>query len=279
MNNYYVKKILFLTDFSPAAQNALQFAVALANKCKASLILLNVVEALSTSAIADFKTTAQTILEGTRELLSKIEKDIATKERIATESHVMQGSLYENILRATLLYSADIMVVGTSGKLGFVEGILGSNAYKIISQSNIPVLTVHENVKFRKINKILFPINEEPVTLQKADEIIYLAKIFKAEIQVLGIAADIGKTWLVEEHIMQVDKMLSSKGVRYTRKMSHGINYGNEILKFCNTDKEVLVAVASRLEHGTLSLFQSKHDEMLVNQAEVPVLSVPVIME
>lgn len=64
---------------------------------------------------------------------------------------------------------------------------------------------------------------------------------------------------------MQVDKILAAKGIKHTRKMTHSVNYGSEILKFRNSDKEVLVAVASRLEHGTLSLFQSKHDELLVN--------------
>jgi nucleotide-binding universal stress UspA family protein len=283
MGNYHIRKILFPTDFSAASDNALQFAIALAKKCKATLVLLNVIEIPTMSSpdgsFADLGMVSQTILEGSRELLSKTANNILEKQKVQTESYVLQGFLYENIIRASLLYAADIIVVGTSGKLGFVEAILGSNAYRIVNHSNIPVLTVHENVKFRGISKILFPINDEPITLQKADEVICLAKIFNATIEVLGVAADIGKRWIIEEHIMQLDKLIDAKGIRHTRKMIQGDNYGNEILKACNADKEVLVAVASKQEHGMLSLFQHKHDEKLVNHAVVPVLSVPVILE
>ncbi len=278
MKNFSIKTILFPTDFSPAAENALNFAILLAQKSEARLVLLNVIKkptiTSADGATSEFGFVPAEVLQQSRQVLKELAEKITAEHRVVTEYYALQGFLYENVIRSVHLYTADIIVMGTHGD--DEHGMYyGSNTYRIVKHSPVPVLTIHEGTKPNSVRKIIFPVNEDDLTVQKAEEVIYLAKMYNAEVLALGVMADVGKTWIIEKQLIQLSDLLGKKKIKYSRKIVHGPNYSEEILKMCEDDKAVLVAVACRHDASGTTVFHDKHTEKLVNQTLVPVLSVP----
>ena len=269
MNGYRVKTVLCATDFLALSENALTAAIELVERTKAKLVIINVL---------DNTPLSKSIIELVKEILEQTAQKLSEKG-ISTEYHQLRGPLYENIIRAVYLYAADIMVMGVQNRNGVSESILGSNAYQIIHSSPVPVLTVNADIELSHINTVVFPVNEDALTLQKADEVAYMAKLYHADVLILGVISDMSKTARVEEHVIEADHLLSKRNIKCSRQLVHGQDYAAEVLKSCDRNKGTVVAIASKQPEVSLSMFQGKQDEKLINMADIPVLSVPVIPE
>jgi len=141
-----VPKILCAIDFSAGARAALASAAELARARDAVLILLHVVEpvrccldgdmALAPSAIRDLTANAQTELES----WMRDAKRIGVTE-VATR--VAVGAAWDRIV-ATAQEDAgiDLVVLGTHGRTGLPQGLVGSVAEKTVRHAPCTVLVV-----------------------------------------------------------------------------------------------------------------------------------------
>jgi nucleotide-binding universal stress UspA family protein len=59
------------------------------------------------------------------------------------DSLLREGRPWEAILEAAREVSADLIVMGTHGRHGFVKALLGSVTEKVVRTSSVPVLVVH----------------------------------------------------------------------------------------------------------------------------------------
>ncbi len=132
--------ILSPTDFSAASEHAFELACALARDYGARLIVLHVV----TPPIVPFtegetlpadKSTYQAALQ-TLENLQAPDRSFQFERRLA------QGSAAEVILRTIHEVDADMVVLGTHGRVGLSRLLLGSVAEKVLQEAPCPVLTI-----------------------------------------------------------------------------------------------------------------------------------------
>ena len=57
---------------------------------------------------------------------------------------VKTGNIFETINEVSHEYKAELVVMGTHGVSGFREFIAGSNAFRVVSDSLCPVLSVQQ---------------------------------------------------------------------------------------------------------------------------------------
>jgi nucleotide-binding universal stress UspA family protein len=137
------KHILVPTDFSPAADDALDLALSLATPFASKVTLLHAYEnpvatygyaEMMSWPIADMADAAQKELD---KALAKV------KERYPTATAILaHGAPWEKILETAKNLDCDLVVMGTHGRRGLARVAFGSVAEKIVRLSPVPVLTV-----------------------------------------------------------------------------------------------------------------------------------------
>lgn len=142
-----IHRILVPTDFGECSTPALRFAVDLAEKFGAELVLLHVVQDLAL-AMPDAVMPApipgpdlgQLIDAGKGGLANLIERE--NLARFSPRTEVRVGSPVAEIVAAAGDLKADLLCVGTHGRTGLAHLLLGSQAERIIREAPCPVLTV-----------------------------------------------------------------------------------------------------------------------------------------
>jgi nucleotide-binding universal stress UspA family protein len=138
------KRIVVGTDFSPYAEAALDYAIALARPLGAEIVVVYAYEvpvyafpdgALITGDLID--RLAKVSDEAMRDLLKK-----RTSSGVAIRGLVRSGAAWQEIDRVADEEKADLVVIGTHGRRGLARMVLGSVAERVVRTSHCPVLTV-----------------------------------------------------------------------------------------------------------------------------------------
>lgn len=137
-----VKTILFPTDFSEAAENALPYAVSLAREFKARLVLFHATE--MPVVVPDFapETMAATGEGLEQQALEALEAACKRVSGVEVEIRTSMGVAYKETAAAADAVDADIVVLPTHGHTGIMHTLFGSVAEKIVRTAPCPVLTV-----------------------------------------------------------------------------------------------------------------------------------------
>jgi nucleotide-binding universal stress UspA family protein len=139
------KTILVPTDFSSHAEQALDFALELANKLDATVHVLNVigVPALGVPELG-VAVTSSVIDQIVKENTSALQKLVAVHAGKAKlgEPILRTGDARDEILHVAEELKADLIVMATHGRRGVARALLGSVAEMVVRTSPVPVLTV-----------------------------------------------------------------------------------------------------------------------------------------
>ncbi|MDB4937725.1 MAG: Universal stress protein family [Labilithrix sp.] len=141
------KRILVPTDFSAAADRALDFAIDIATISRARITLFHA-SWLPPDAFADYGWHANGIDWHADEIATAARKTLdealarARARYPNTDSGVSFGEPWRAILDFVEEHGIDFVVMGTHGRRGLSHLVLGSVAEKVVRLSPVPVLTV-----------------------------------------------------------------------------------------------------------------------------------------
>jgi nucleotide-binding universal stress UspA family protein len=144
-----IERILCPTDFSVFSSRALRHATALAQRFEARLTVLHVIPQWIPYSGGGAQFPAPmlanpALCQFVREDLGKFIAP-AVEAGVAVESIVREAEPWREILSVAGELSADLMVMGTHGRGGFEQLLLGAVAEKVLHRAPCPVLTVcHE---------------------------------------------------------------------------------------------------------------------------------------
>ena len=141
-----IKKILFPTDFSHTGDAALKMATSLARDNDAELLILHIAEPpVAYGGGGDFYYGPPTPSEDElNELLSKVNPE---DEGVRCTHLLISGDPRTRIHEVAKEENADLIVMGTHGRTGFVRALMGSVSESVVRHSEIPVLTFKQNVE------------------------------------------------------------------------------------------------------------------------------------
>ena len=139
------KRILLTTDFSEASKKAFPYAVALARKFGASLMLVYVVPSHLPAEISHMG-----IVVEEKAMLSEIEehlprfREAELDPQVHVETLVLSGGPAHEICATAETQSADLIVISTHGHTGLKRFPLGSVTENVVRHAPCPVLVVRE---------------------------------------------------------------------------------------------------------------------------------------
>ncbi len=141
-----LKKILCPIDHSDCSKEALKYAVSLAMKDEAKLLLLHIIDIRSfnegleamSAQIPDEETLEQLRVK----LLDCIPEEI--RDDMEVEALVVQGIPFAEIISTAKENEVDMIVIGSHGRTGLSHMMLGSVSEKVVRKAPCPVLTVRQ---------------------------------------------------------------------------------------------------------------------------------------
>ena len=137
------------TDFSDCAASAFAESVRLARWFGAKITLLHVIPpAVPTSVDMGYLPAPAGIGEAVRkEKLEELQRFVAANDHhgIAVETLCREGDAAREIRAAVRDTGADLIVMGTHGRSGLGRLVLGSVTEAMLTDSPVPVLTVHRD--------------------------------------------------------------------------------------------------------------------------------------
>lgn len=143
------RKILFPTDFSDCADQALEHCLGLARAFNASVTLLHVQVMLDTSPTETDRRELEELLDRFQGRGAEhLEKTAAVRAgALQVETAIVRGfSPSEEILNILRDGDHDLLVMGTNGRGWMGRMLLGSVAAQVIRLSPVPVYTVREGL-------------------------------------------------------------------------------------------------------------------------------------
>ena len=157
--NVEIHRILFPTDFSPSAQQAQNYACALAEKFSAELHVLHVVPdplpvpGSEGSWILPDDSVPRLVREAELELAVRMEAALTGDLTVVRSVHA--GKPVQAIIDYANGHEIDLIVIGTHGHTGLSHLLLGSIAEKVVRLATCPVLTVHPKDHPFRMNETL----------------------------------------------------------------------------------------------------------------------------
>ena len=144
--NFNVRHLLAPTDFSPASERAVDYAVQLARRLGARLTLLHVFPPPSDLgySVGGGVSTEQ-IEEWQQEAGKKLAEQLARAKLEYEDVDSVQRTGHhprDEIVRAATDLSADLLVISTQGNTGGIHFLVASDAAHIIEHVRCPTLVV-----------------------------------------------------------------------------------------------------------------------------------------
>lgn len=295
-----LQKILFPTDFSKCAEQALAHAVFLAEKYGAEIHVLHVI-----TIFEDQPSVVSNEIAETKEMVRKLE-DIAEKQlnklldshssndiKIITE--IKRGlSAAPAILEYVSDKQIDLIVMGTHGRRGLGHLLLGSAAEEVVRLAPCPVFTIRELKEPKPVmhvNNILVPVdfsNYSEKALAYASEI---AQSYNAQLQLLHIIEETmhpafsvtGKSSIFDlvpgikdDSKKRTEKMLNkfvSDKVK-SKVFIQGGRAANDIIKFAKENSTDLIVIATHGLTGLEHMLLGSVTEKVVRMSHCPVFTV-----
>jgi nucleotide-binding universal stress UspA family protein len=268
MNTHALQRILVAIDLSQSSLNALDTAVALAQKNDSELRLLHVEDQFFTGDPASAPAGATTT-----EILQALCTGLRQKHQIRTSFNSLPGFVSAGIVQMSNEWQADLIVMGTHGASGYRQLFIGSNAYTVFKNASCPVLTVPSSKKWTGFKKILFPVRPIPGALQKYSVLRnFIDNSSQLEVMGLSVNKDEDDTELVTAMVKELSQQFSSDDTRFSASVNYGNNIAEDILRKCNLSKTDLLVLSSSIDISRNHFFIGPHSQQIINQSKIPVL-------
>lgn len=286
MKKFNIKKILIPLDFSETSLLAFEHGTYLASLFKADITLLHVIK--PNLAMYSMETMQMPIdmikyeEDNTTKQLKKLAEKIRREYPVKVDTMHKVGFVCSTIVSVADQSNADLIIMGTHGVSGFTERFIGSNAYKVVNESNCPVLTVQTHAKKKGFKNILLPIDNSFFTLQKVNHAIELANHYGSTIHLLGLSHtdDVHEMNKLKTKIKQIEEYIDQNGettgvqIRSSKQIRRGINYAKVAMNYADEIGVDLIIIMTEWEEDLTGLFIGPFARQIVNHSRIPVMSI-----
>lgn len=259
-----MKTIVVATDFSASAEHATLYAVELAKRIGAGVLLLHVYQMPVT--MSDFPVlivSAEELKNNADMGLQKVKHTVQKNAGgILFETESRLGDVVEEIEDCCSKRDVLAVVLGTKEMSGFERFLLGNTAVSIINNASYPVITVPGSAAIAIPQRIALAVDSSgnfPI-----EKISMFIQLFGAELHVVHIATDDEKDEILLPEAFKAAKFHSWKDDDVTDGIQHFVEQNNIDMVLVLPHKHSLYE----------RIFFKGHTKELVSEMPVPVLCV-----
>lgn len=280
-----MKKLLVPTDFSPNADKALDFAVQLAKKAKAKIILVHACDLLELTFkdnIALKKEYNRNRIKDLNAKLSVYRDSIKKSENVAIQTKLYEGLVTDTIIYAAETHRPDLIVMGTLGSASAKDKIFGSKTAALIGKTRVPVLAVPLLSEWAVPGKMLLAINS---FLEGRKEVVLpvleLASLFNASIDIVKFSANRSVSaagYLTIQrsgtnYIKKIQGIAPAVNCKFVHLEGH--KFEKTIEKYISKNNIDMLIMITHKRSFAKSIFKRSVTKKMAYQSSIPLLALP----
>jgi len=196
-----MRKILFPTDFSDAANNAFLYACSLSKEMDAEIYVMNTyMQPVLSATHAGQPEMIPEVYENYELHRFETFKKYSTELRQLAQEHNFsdipltflfeEGTVVSNAQLIIKKEGIDLVVMGTNRAEGIIDKLFGSNTISVIRGIRTPVLTVPKEAKYQGIREIIFTTLFREKDEAALQEILTLATRFGVKVKCVYVNKD-----------------------------------------------------------------------------------------
>ncbi len=281
------ENILIPLDFTEKSQNVIDQAIILAKLVHAEITLLHIIQERNFNLFntlfnneSDFEKMKANYEEKCRDLLQEKADYIQKTHHIHVQTMLAKGKIYEKVLEISEQISAKFIIVGNNSVETEPDSTqLGANTSKIIRGSQVPVITVNNEI-FSKLENIVLPLDLTKVTRQKGSKAIELAKMTGATIRIVSalLTDDQEVISRLKAIMNQVYQVMTDKGVKCTSEFVYGDKDKDTVagllVKYAHEINADMMMIMTQQEMNWLKFFMGSTAMEIVYKSKMPIMSI-----
>ena len=268
--------IVVAVDFSNTSIHCIEYAIPFANKAKSNIILVWVDKITAQESLYP-DTSNQNRNEAKKrfeELIRQYGKKMSKGLKI--DYKLRRGKIHNEVDSVASQTGALLIITGTHGISGFEELWIGSNAFKIVTYSSVPVITVRNDFKVTKtIGSILVPIDSSQETMQKLPFVAELAQYFKSEVHIVATHSSHLKSIqrLSEKNSREAVMFFEKHNIKYNQDSIVSNDITKAVIAYADKIKVDLIAIMTERE-TPMNILMGPQSQQLINQSPIPLLCI-----
>lgn len=269
-----IRNILVPVDLSESSLNALDTAVAIAKKHKASIQILHIEENILNHADEAVPTFLNTI-SNSSDILAALASTIYYTHNIRPKIVFEEGNVSDTIIEKSQQLHADLIIMGAHGASGYRDGYIGTNTYNVIKNAMCPVLSIPVKKKILSFQNVLFPIRPVSGGLMHYNIVRYFTNP-NTIMDILGLSYRMveADTGILNTIVEEIRKLLEKDRVQTKVSWGEGGTIADDILRFAMQRKPDLIIVTSAIDGTSKPRFIGPYTQKIIHCAKVPVLSI-----
>ena len=270
-----IKRILVPIDFSGDSINALEFAIKFANKLNAKLRLIYIKSNKNFDVPFFFK-DAEVNKVSVESFFDIIIKKYKSKIVVDFDYKIREGKVFKEIVNQAKYDDTDLIIMGTHGVSGFEAYWIGSNAYKVVSNSPCPVITIRNGFMRRGLTKIVMPIDISKSSRQKINYTADLAELYDAEIHIVSVR-ETKRPMIIkrlDNYVSQTKEYLENRNIKVITSDLFGSNITDITIDYAKKVDAELISIMTEQVENASNLWLGRYAQQMVNNSPIPVLSI-----
>jgi nucleotide-binding universal stress UspA family protein len=268
-----MKKILVPTDFSPVADNAMQYAVEIAAIFESELYLYHAYSFDRFNYDLNYPEDEQPYAKEVKRKMHLTElkfKKKIVQNGLFFRSIVEKGSILSLFQSKVKEHGISMIVMGTKGASGLEKVVFGSIAATALEMAKVPVLVIPPGHTFHTPKHIVLAIDHKGSTGEVLSPLRKLALKFGAKVTLLNVNTNSGKQKYREVGISGLDGVATTyQGVPMSKSVNETIN------EFTGKEDCDLLCMVRRDRGFFGSFFKKSTTKEQVYNSRVPLLVLP----
>ncbi|MBV6652971.1 MAG: universal stress protein [Mameliella sp.] len=277
-----MKKILFPTDLSAAAERAFIYALHLADNLNAKLITLHVYQkpevrggGLPHTLSEFYESYDLDEFENFKDSIPVL-REIQEKEGFESLSvqHLLKpGRTVETVLKVAKEEDVEMIVMGTTGARGLKEIFMGSVAGEVLENAECPVLAIPEKAEFDgKIDDVAFAVSYKEEEVKAFNLVSKLFRPFDAKIHCVNVDLSHAEDYRGEMDEFKV-RLPEYNNIEFEVLQSTDIREG--LTQFMETRAIDLLVMVTHKRNFFQELLRYSHAKEMSYHCNMPLLSIP----
>jgi nucleotide-binding universal stress UspA family protein len=170
-------------------------------------------------------------------------------------------------------HEADLVVMGSHGTDGLTEIFIGSNAEKVVRNSEIPVLVIKDDLENFKVENFLFACDFKEENLRAFQKALEFAETLSAEIHLVYINTP-GDEFLSSSDIYnKVTHFLQKAGIGKEVEIYNDYSVERGVLNYSDSIGADVIGIPTHGRKGLAHFFMGSIGEDIANHSRIPVIT------
>lgn len=267
-----MQNILIPTDFSPIAENAIDYAIDLAKEFKSQIFLFHFYTFDRYNYDYEYPKHNQPYVKRLEKKIKSTKLKFTEKLKeygLSMHTIVEQGNVSALIKSKVEKFNIDLIVMGTKGATGINKVVFGSVAASVMENASLPVLVVPPGHSLSRIEHIVLGIDSQPFQRMTVELLEQVAIKYGSRVTMLYVNPGSSNKQIRREELNLNDIEFSLQEIPITSSI------GESITLFAENENCDLLCLIRRSRGFFQSLFQKSVTKSQVLKSNFPLLILP----